>query len=95
MSKRAHGSKARPGELKAQWGREDRFSGSDVIFAWGTGVDRSDARLLNSILCSDRFYPAFLDGPLGTYRTERSFVSELEARGYDITTLKFSIQKKA
>lgn len=86
--------KAKPGELMARWGREDRYSGPDVVFAWGDGVPSCDARLVNTVLCNDRFYPAGMDKPLGTYRTEQSFVAELEARGYDIATLRFSIRKK-
>ena len=94
MAKRVLTSKAKPGELKAQWGKEDRWSGADVTFAWGEGVSRCDASLLHTIMGTTRFYPAGMDKPLGTYRTEHSFIDELEARGYDITTFRFSVQKK-
>ena len=89
--KRWRAPKAKPGELKAQWGKVE--GDEDLAFAWGDGVSRCDARLLNSILANKRFYPSF-KGALGTYETEQSFVDELEARGYDIRTLKFSVQKK-
>lgn len=83
--------KAKPGQLVARYGKVEGCE--DLCYAHGAGVDRSDARLLHSVLSNERFYPS-RSGPLGTYRTERSFADELEARGYDITTLRFSIEKK-
>jgi len=70
--------RAKPGELKAGWSLKER----DIQFSWGQGVERSDGRILFDAFC-------FSKGTLGT-----TLVNELEKRGYDITTLKFSIMKK-
>lgn len=75
--------RAKPGELKAQWG-DSREQGEDIYLAHGEGIHRSDAHLLYGALCTT----------YGSALVERSLIDELERRGYDITTLKFSIQKK-
>lgn len=80
----------KPGVLKAQWGSVDG-SGPDVCYAWGEGVSGADARFLSTVLCGERLRLAF---PSMETVAEKSFIEEMEARGYDITTLKFSIQKK-
>jgi hypothetical protein len=70
--------KAKPGELKFGWSKGK----NDLVYAWGgDGAFRWDAALLHSIMS----YPL---------RTEKSLHDELIERGYDITTIKFSIQKK-
>ncbi len=70
---------ARPGELIAGWNARER----DVGFAWGgAGASKADGSLLYSFL-------AYLKGLHG-----KTFVEELEARGYDLTTLRFSIRQK-
>jgi hypothetical protein len=48
-----------------------------------------DGYLLYDVFCSKRNRPSF-NGPT----LDPSFVEELEARGYDLTTLQFSIRKK-
>ena len=52
-----------------------------------------DGRLLNSALCSK--VVRIDDATPSGYSWGPSLAEELEARGYDLTTLKFSIQKKA
>lgn len=91
MRKRYHTPKAKPGELRALYGKADRWSGPDVCYVWGEGVPGCDARLLHSTLSNKRLT---LDFPNAGHKFEQSFVDELEERGYDITTLRFSIQKK-
>lgn len=53
----------------------------DLMFAWEQ--DPSDGHFL---------YGAFCRAPSGD---ERSLAQELEARGYDLTTLRFQIRRKA
>lgn len=73
---------AKPGELKAAYGRVD--GELDLGYAWGgSGAEKSDSRILMRALEENNVY----DG--------KSLRQELEERGYDITTLRFSIQKKA
>lgn len=83
--------RAKPGQLKAQWGRVDRWSDKDVCYIWGDGVPKCDSRLLHSVLSTQRMRLKIEGG----HDFEPSFLEELEVRGYDITTIRFSIQKKA
>lgn len=94
--KRYRAPKAKPGELKAQWGK---WPGDlpELCYVWGAGISKRDANLMHDMLCEKRARLAFGDdrlklGPPIIY--DKSFLQELEARGYDITTLRFSIQKK-
>lgn len=67
---------AKPGELKAYYGRAEG-DGPDVCFAWGEGVQKANgAYLAFDVFNSD-------------------FRREMEERGFDITTLRFSIHKKS
>ena len=71
--------KAKPGELKAGWNARER----DIGFAWGgDGATKPDSRLLYGALA----YKDVFEG--------KTLVQELEARGYDLTTLRFSIRRK-
>ena len=82
---------AKPGEIKVGWGRADNYDAPDICSAWGgQGADKSDARMVNTRLTEKRMRQSFPDMKVVF---EPSFIEELEARGYDITTLKFSIQK--
>lgn len=74
---------AKRGELKAQWGRGDRWDEPAIQYAWGPGSCSPDGR----ILCNAIENTTVFDG--------RSLAAELEVRGYDLTTLRFSIQMKA
>lgn len=72
---------AKPGELKAQYGRVE--GDLDVGYSWGgSGAGKPDSRILMR---------AIEDTPIFDGKTLRE---ELVARGYDITTLKFSIRQK-
>lgn len=75
MPKRFRVQHAKPGQLKAYYGKADRWDGPDVCFASGPGCDRSDRRVLHGALSQE-------------------FTDELVSRGYDITTLRFSIMLK-
>lgn len=79
---------AKPGELKARWSHSE----SDLIFDWGGyGATKPDGALLCGTLCNKRLEEKF---PEGGYHYVHSFAEELERRGYDLTTLKFSIRQK-
>lgn len=82
--KRYRRPNAKEGEVKMQWGNVDGDIG--ICSAWRNPADKCDSRLLYYMLCSHRYS---YDGKI-----ESSFVEELEKRGYDLTTFKFSIQKK-
>lgn len=89
--KRWHTPTAKPGQLKIVYGREDRYSRPDVVVAWGGhGADKCDARMAMHALTEKRMTRAF---PSMDIIFEPSLIEELEARGYDITTLRFTIQR--
>lgn len=71
--------RAKPGELLAKWGREERGALPDVVLAWGDGIHKSDAHLLHIHLC-----------PMG----RPDLFRELESRGYDIKSIKFTAKLK-
>jgi hypothetical protein len=82
-------SRLRPsaGELRATWGRQ-AYGDGDVCYVWGDGVDRGDHGLLHRWLSLGHFDHA-------TNQISPSFIEELIARGYDISTLRFSIRKRS
>lgn len=83
-----------PGVLSMYWGRADRHDMTpDVVYNHGPGCDRADMRLLNSVMGNPRPHLSFPDGQKIEY--EKSLLDELVERGYDLTTLKFSIRKKS
>lgn len=79
MGKRFRAPVPKPGELKASYGRVD---GMEAVFytSGGGGVTMADSRVLMN---------AFEGGAVFG---DRTLVEELDSRGYDITTLRFTIQ---
>jgi hypothetical protein len=84
---RASRKKAAPGQLRMFYGRLPGESMPDVCTAWGEGCSKRDGHLLYWILCCDR-PPAVPGRPF-----DQSLLKELQARGYDLSTLEFSIRK--
>ncbi len=82
-TKRFRTPKLKDGELRVYWGKLPHDS-PDVVFSWQG--DRSMKRD-TALLCY-----LFSERELGT---SRSLLEELEDRGYDITTLRFSVMKKS
>jgi len=83
---------AKTGEIKICWGRVDRYNNPDLCVAWGDGTDmKCTGRLIMNSITDKPLRPKF-PGPGYEYTT--SLVDELEARGFDITTLRITIQKK-
>lgn len=71
---------AKPGELKAAYGRSEYDTSLDLQYAWGAdGAGKADARVLMSALEDADVF----DG--------KNLRQVLTDRGYDITTLRFSI----
>lgn len=90
--KRLRKPKLKDGELRMYWGRPDRWDSPDVVLAWqGDGMMKRDTHMLHSYMCSP--LPDPFAKPLFS-KMLPSMIEELEVRGYDITTLKFSIMKK-
>jgi len=85
---RATRKSAKTGQLRMFYGRLPGESAPDICSAWGDGCSSRDSRLLHWVMCSKRapINPGepWLD----------SLLDELKARGYDLSTLEFSIMKK-
>lgn len=93
MGRRRRAPIAKPGELRMGWGAAERGDKEDVCYACGgAGADKSDAHLLHTALGCERFSPSF--GHPG-FAVEKSLLKELEERGYDLSTLRLSIRRKA
>jgi hypothetical protein len=70
--------KAKPGQLRMGWSKRE----DDIVYVWGgSGADKTDAALLHGVMT---VVPV----------TDKTFIQELEDRGYDITTISFSIKKR-
>lgn len=82
---------AKPGEIRIVYGKADRYSEPDLCVAWGEGTDmKCTGRLIMNAI-TEKTLRAKFPGPGHEYRP--SLVDELEARGFDITTLRISIMK--
>lgn len=82
---------AKAGEVKIAYGRAGQHDAPDLCAAWGgSGADKSDARTVMHALTERRMAIGF---PSMGYEERPSLIEELEARGYDITTLRFTIQR--
>lgn len=87
----------RDGELHVYYGKIDRWSSPDVVYHSGDGVPRADQRLLHWWFGCERQRILFGEEQEKAgfpVAFDPSFIAELEARGYDLTTLRFSIKKK-
>lgn len=73
---------SRPGEVKVQHGKV----ANDLMMCWGDGTAKADAALLIRALTSPTHRP--IDNTWAP-----SLIDDLKDRGYDITTLKISIEK--
>lgn len=89
--KRFRKPKLKDGELRIYWGKV-QYDSPDIILAWqGDSTMKGDTRLLHYHLCCKR-PDVFSKSPFSSMNP--SLIEELNNRGYDITTLKFSIMKK-
>jgi len=74
------------------WGKEPH-DGPDVMLAYGGGgATKRDSWLMHMYMCSPRPRTDYSQNPPVTVY-DPSMLDELKARGYDITTLDFSIKK--
>lgn len=75
------------GELMIFWGRETKHDEKDVVFEWkGDPSMNKDSVLLYRALTKR--------SPSISGELRPSLLDELKARGYDLSTIKFSIMKK-
>ena len=89
--KRLRKPKMKDGQLMMYWGREPHDA-PDIMLAWqGDRMMKRDINMLHCFMCSK--HPDPFAKPLFS-KMQPSMIEELEARGYDLTKLKFSIMKK-
>ena len=97
MPKRYRRKNAKPGQLLVYYGKLPHDD-PDVVFAWGgAGANRRDGAYLQWALGGKRCRPVYGEERVkvgGPVVFDPSVLEELEARGYDITTIQFSIMKK-
>lgn len=74
------------GQLSMSWGYT-REMGEDIYYTNGPGTSSSDARLL------DYFFAFIKPVTVLEGKEQPTLLDELKARGYDLTTLRFTIQK--
>lgn len=72
--------KAKPNQLKVQFGKLPGEK-ADVVYAYGENCDKADIYVLKEMLD-------------GVVSGDKTVLSQLKERGYDLSTLKFSIDKK-
>lgn len=87
--KRYRRPKVIEGQIKMQKGKVD--GDVDMCIFYGDNVPRCDRALVMNVMCSER---PRLNISTRRYEFDPSFIDELDARGYDIDTLKFSIRRK-
>lgn len=79
MTKRYRRPKVKDSQIKIQMG--NLGGNPEIVFYAGNSIDKCDQWLLLDALCEE--------GESG----EKSLVEELEDRGYDLNTLRLSIEK--
>jgi len=83
---------AKPGEVKIVYGKIDRYNNPDLCVVWGAGTDmKCTGRLIMNAIDQKTLHAKF---PGSGHEYRPSLLEELEARGFDITTLRISISKK-
>lgn len=63
------------------------YSKKDITVKWKDPAHREDMNLLFLYMCQPR-------NVFASTKQDPSLIEELESRGYDISTIKFSISKK-
>ena len=89
MSKIYRRPKVHAKQIKMQRGKVDGYL--DICAFFGDEILRCDRALLMNAFCSERLR---LNLSTTKYEFDKSLIEELETRGYDIDTLKLSIEKK-
>ncbi len=89
--------KPKPRTLSVRFGRDVSYGVPDMIFSHGEGCGGEDATFLYYVLSALNVNAEFNENRRfqGTKPPlpRRSILDELAVRGYDITTLRFEIQK--
>lgn len=90
VRRRWRAPQAKAGELVMRWGKMPR-DGEDMCYAWGDGCTKREAHMLHNAIANEK--PDPFATPLFS-KMLPSLLANLEAAGYDLTTLRFSVRKK-
>ena len=90
--KRVRTPQPKPDHLIVAWGRTDPFNDPSLVYVYPDLAGKCDSRVLMDAIEGPRYRPSF--NPYGSLKEEPSLAQELEARGYDLTTLRITIRKK-
>lgn len=75
----------KPDQISVVWGKADSFASPSLVYVYPDRDGKSDCRVLMEAIEEPRHR---------TGETRRSLAAELEARGYDLTTLRITIRRK-
>jgi hypothetical protein len=92
MKKRYREVKAPPNTIVFKYGKSEGEEG--LVVAWGEGCNKADGCLVLNNFEGGNYRMEFDDNHCMKYKLEQSLICDLEERGYDTKTLKFSIKKK-
>jgi len=92
MGKRIRTPSPKPDTLIVQWGRPDPHSRPSLVYVYPDRSGKCDSRIL-AYAIEDRQYAPDPER-FGAFKLGPSLAEELDARGWDLTTLKISIKRK-
>ena len=92
MAKRTRVPDPKPDTLIATWGRCDSFAAPSIVYVYPDRDGKCDSRVLCDALEGKRHSPD--PDRYGAFKLTPSLAEELDARGWDLTTLRFSIKRK-
>ena len=72
----------KPKTIVVKWSKRE----NDILYSWGDGIPKPDVSLINSTLS--------YDFSRKDHNCHHGLMTELEKRGYDLTTFKLTIKKK-
>lgn len=92
MSKRIRTPSVKADTLIVAWGRADSHDAPSLVYVYPDRSGKCDSRVLCDAFEGKQYSPD--PERYGSFHLGPSLTEELDRRGYDLTTLKFSIQRK-
>jgi len=93
MGRRIRTPQPKPDTLIAVWGRCDRHAPASIVYVYPDRDGKVDSRVLCDAIESRQYSPD--PERYGAFKLSPSLTEELDARGWDLTTLRISIKRKA
>ena len=92
MAKRVRVPDPKADTLIATWGRSDSYAAPSIVYVYPDRDGKCDSRVLCDAFESKQYSPN--PEKFGSFKLTPSLAEELDARGWDLTTLRFSIKRK-